>query len=211
MYARPIGYKATFELTPKLNGLDDAFTLYQCALGDYVDTAHGLRCGVSSWRRIADNAIPNRLKSTGAYVNSALAATEALDGGFDEAIMLNDDGMVAEGSAMNLFLMRDGTLITPPVTANILEGVTRATVLHLAREELRLPVAERPVNRTELYVADELFFAGTGAQVAPIVEVDHRPIAGGVIGPISTQLQELYFRIVQRRVPAFAHWCTPVY
>ena len=211
MYIRPIAYKATFELTPKFNGMEDAFTVYQIALGDYVDTTAGLRCCVSSWRRIADNAVPNRLKSCGAYVNSSLAATEALDGGFDEAIMLNDDGTVAEGSAMNLFLVRDGTLITPPVTANILEGITRETALHLAREELQIPVQERPVNRTELYVADELFFVGTGAQVAPITEVDHRPIAGGAIGPISRQLQDLYFSVVQHRVPAYADWCTPVY
>ena len=125
--------------------------------------------------------------------------------------MLNDDGMVAEGSAMNLFLVRDGTLITPPVTANILEGITRATVLQLAAADLDIPVEVRPVNRSELYVADELFFAGTGAQVAPIVEVDRRPIAGGAIGPLTQKLQARYFDIVQHRVPAFAHWCTPVY
>ena len=211
MYVRPLAYKATYELTPKLIGLDDAFTVYMIALGDYVDTAHGLRCGVSSWRRISDNAIPSRIKACGAYINSALAATEALEGGFDEAIMLNEDGLVAEGSAMNLFLVRGGTLITAPVTANILEGVTRATVLELARAELGLAVEERPVNRTELYIADELFFAGTGAQVAPIIEVDRRPIAGGAVGPIAKRLQELYFAVVQGRVPAYARWCTPVY
>lgn len=211
MYARPLAYKATYELTPKLHGLDDAFTLYMIALGDYVDTARGLRCAVSSWRRMSDNAIPSRIKACGAYINSALAATEALEGGFDEAIMLNEDGLVAEGSAMNLFMVRNGTVITSPVTANILEGVTRATVLGLARKELGLAVEERSVNRTELYIADELFFAGTGAQVAPIVEVDRRPIGGGEIGPVCKQLQELYFAVVQGRVPAYAQWCTPVY
>lgn len=211
MYVRPLAYKTTYDLTPKLHGLDDGFTVYMIALGDYVDTAHGLKCGVSSWRRMADNAVPSRLKACGAYVNSALAATEALEGGYDEAIMLNDDGMVAEGSAMNLFLVRDGVLITPPVTANILEGVTRATVLQLAEHDLGIPVEVRSVNRTELYVADELFFAGTGAQVAPIIEVDRRPIGGGAIGPVTATLQHRYFDVVQGRVPEYAKWCTPVY
>jgi len=211
IYIRPVGYKAAYELTPKFNDVADGFTIYIIALGDYVDTTGGLRVAVSSWRRIADNAIPNRMKACGAYINSALAKTEASEAGFDEAIMLNDDGMVAEGSAMNLFIVRDGTLITTPVTANILEGVTRATILQLAAEDLGIPVVERSINRTELYITDELFFAGTGAQVAPITELDRRPIAGGAIGPITTRMQELYFRVVQRRVSARADWCTPVY
>ena len=211
MYVRPLAYKATFELTPKVHDLDDALTIYMIALGDYLDTTQGLRVLVSSWRRIGDNAIPARIKACGAYLNSAFAATEAREAGFDEAIMLNEDGSVAEGSAMNLFCVRDGTLITTPVTANILEGVTRATVLELAHAELQLPTDVRSMNRSELYVADELFFVGTGAQVAPITEVDRRPIGKGTIGPVTRQLQELYFSVVQHRVPAYESWCTPVY
>jgi branched-chain amino acid aminotransferase len=180
-------------------------------LGDYVDIASGLDVVVSSWRRLSDNAIPSRAKTVGSYINSSLASSEAKQAGFDEAIFLREDGSVAEGSAMNLFIVQDGKLITTPPTADILLGITRNTVMQIAAEELGLPVIERPIARTELYVSDEVFFTGTGAQVAPVRSVDRRKIGGGEPGPISKKLQDLYFQIVQGKIAKYAHWCTPVY
>jgi branched-chain amino acid aminotransferase len=165
---------------------------------------------VSSWRRVEDNAIPARAKITGAYVNSALAKTDAYLAGFDEAIVLNEDGQVAEGSAENIFIVRNGTLITPPVTANILEGITRDTVIALARD-LGIPVEERPVDRTELYVAEEVFLCGTAAGLSPVVEIDRRKIGTGKPGPIFLRLQELYENVVRGKVEKYRSWCTPVY
>jgi len=164
---------------------------------------------VSSWRRVEDNAIPARAKITGAYVNSALAKTEAYLAGFDEAVVLNEDGQVAEGSAENIFIVRQGTLITPPVTANILEGITRGTVITLARD-LGILVEERPVDRTELYVAEEVFLCGT-AGLSPVVEIDRRKIGTGKPGPIFLRLQELYENVVREKVEKYWGWCTPVY
>ena len=179
-------------------------------LGDYVDIDSGLDVVVSSWRRLSDNAIPSRAKTVGSYVNSSLASSEAKQAGFDEAIFLREDGSVAEGSAMNIFMALGGKLITPPVTSDILVGITRNTVIQLAHEELCLQVLERPIARTELYVCDELFVTGTGAQVAPVRSVDRRKVGNGEPGPISKRLQELYFEIVQGKIPKYAYWCTPV-
>ena len=180
-------------------------------LGDYLDTRKGLHCGISSWRRLQDNSIPCRAKICGAYVNSALAAQEARDRGFDEAIFLNEAGSVAEGSAMNIFIVRDGRLITPDVSEGILEGITRDTVMRLARELLDIPTEERAVDRAELYVADEVFLCGTAAQVAPVTRVDGRPIATGTSGPLTLQIQALYERVVRGRIPQYRAWIEPVY
>jgi len=166
---------------------------------------------VSSWRRIEDTMIPARCKVTGGYINSALATTEALEAGCDEAILLNHDGSVSEGAGENIFLVRDGVLITPPRTANILEGITRDAIIRLARADLGLEVLERSVDRTELYVADEVFFCGTGAQVSPIVEIDRRAVGDGKPGPITSAIQGLYFRVVRGEAPGYLDWCTPVY
>jgi len=211
VYIRPIAYKSSYVLGPRVHDLDDELTIYIIKLGDYVDTSSGLKVAVCSWRRLADNALPPRAKICGCYVNSALAATEAKESGFDEAIFLNEDGTVSEGSAMNIFLVQGGKLVTPPVTANILVGVTRNTVIQIAREKLGLDTECRPVGRTELYVADEIFFCGTGAQVAPVTYIDRRPVAGGDPGPVTLNLQKVYFDIVQCRVPEYRSWCTPVY
>ena len=167
--------------------------------------------GFSTWRRISDNAIPARCKVAGGYVNSALARTEAAAQGYDEALFLTEDGVLCEGSAENIFLVRGGRVITPDPSANILEGITRDTILTLAREVLDLPVEERRVGRTEVYLADEVFLCGTGAQVAPVVEVDRRPVGEGAIGPVTAKLQRLYFDVVRGKVPAYRHWLTPVY
>ncbi len=211
IYIKPIAYKADLSIGVRLHGLSDDFLITSQPMGNYIDIT-GLHCGVSSWRRIDDNAIPARAKICGAYVNSALAKSEAIQNGFDEAIMLTHEGHVSEGSAANIFLLLNGELVTPAPTENILLGVTRDTLMELARRELGRITRERQVNRTELYAADEIFLCGTGVQVAPVVRVDHRPVGDGTIGPIARTIQETYFDVVRGRRPGYrAQWCTPVY
>ena len=209
-YIRPFAYKADEIIGVKLHSLQDHFTMYAVPMGDYVSTA-GLRCGVSSWRRVDDNMIPARAKISGAYVNSAFAKTEALTNGFDEAIMLTSEGHVSEGSAENIFLVFGNELVTPPTTENILPGITRDTVIQIARRELDRITRERVIDRTELYVADEILLTGTGAQIAPVVEVDHRKLGNGQVGPVSRDLQRLYAEVVSGRRSEYMDWCTPVF
>jgi branched-chain amino acid aminotransferase len=209
-YFRPFAYKADEAIGVKLHGLRDDFVMIGAPMGMYVPT-NGLRCGVSSWRRVDDNAIPARAKIAGAYVNSALAKTDAQRSGFDEAIMLTSEGHVSEGSAENIFLIKDGELITPPPSENILLGVTRDTVMQLAQRELGMPTQQRIIDRTELYVVDEIFLTGTACEIAPVVEVDHRPIGTGEIGPVAGAIQRLYADVVRGRRPAYGDWCTPIY
>lgn len=210
VYIRPICYKSELSLGPKLQDVASSLCCYVIKLGDYVDIQSGLDVVVSSWRRLSDNAVPSRAKCTGSYINSSLAATEAKLAGFDEAIFLREDGTVAEGSAMNIFMVLGSKLITTPPTADILVGITRNTVMQLACEELGLEVVERPISRTELYVCDEVFFCGTGVQVALVRSIDRRLIGAGEPGPISRKLQGLYFDVVQGKVEKYRHWCTPV-
>lgn len=210
LYFRPICYKSEYLLEPKLKGVEARFCCYAIKLGDYVDVESGLDVMISSWRRLSDNAIPSRVKTTGSYINSSLAATEAKQMGFHEAIFLREDGTVSEGSAMNIFIVRDKKLITPPPSADILVGITRDTVIQLMREQLGFEVIERPLARTELYDCDELFFSGTGAQVAPVRSVDRREVGDGKPGAITKQLQKLYFDVVHGKVAEYRHWCTPV-
>lgn len=211
VYLRPVVYKSEQIIGVRLHDVKDEFVLTSEPMGNYVEIT-GLRCGVSSWRRIDDNAIPARAKICGAYVNSAFAKSEALQNGFDEAIMLTHDGHVSEGSAENIFLLENGQLITPAPSENILLGITRATVMKLAQRELGITTQERQIDRTELYSADEVFMCGTGAQIAPVIEVDRRPIGDGKVGPITGKLQELYFDVARGKVPAYRdQWCTPVY
>jgi len=209
IYIRPIIYKSEHSLGPRLHEVESRFCCYAIKLGDYVDTETGLNIAVSSWRRVSDNAMPSRVKSTGSYLNSSLAATDAKQSGFDEAIFLREDGTVAEGSAMNLFMVLNGEIITPPPTADILVGITRNTVMTLAEQELGLRVIERPIARTELYVCDELFFTGTGAQVAPVRSVDRRLVGDGSPGEITRKLKDIYFRVVMGEVDKYRSWCTP--
>jgi branched-chain amino acid aminotransferase len=210
VYIRPLVYKSDPAIAVRMNDLTDAFTLFAVGFGQYIDAAAVKAC-VSSWRRIDDNIIPSRAKAAGAYINSALAKTEALLNGYDEAIVLGGDGQVSEASAANLFIVRGGALVTPPLTSDVLEGITRQVVAQLARERLGLSVVERPIDRTELYVADEAFFCGTGAELKPIVEIDRRTIGEGRPGPISEQLVALYADAVRGRIPEYREWCTPVY
>jgi len=210
-YIRPIAYVDSDGIGPKFIGYSTGFAMYTLPLGDYINVSKGIKVGFSSWRRINDNTIPARCKVTGGYVNSALAKTEALEHGYDEAIFLTEGGFISEGSAENIFLVRGGKLITPALSEDILEGITRETVIELAREELGIETIERPIGRTELYVADEAFLCGTGAQISPMIEVDKRPLGTGRIGPISAKIQALYFDVVKGKQKKYAHWLTPVY
>ena len=210
VYLRPFAYKSDEIIGVRLHDLHDHFTMYCVPQGDYVPTT-GLRCGVSSWRRVDDNMIPARAKISGAYVNSALAKTEAQRNGFDEAIMLSSEGHVSEGSAENIFLLIGGELFTPPPSENILDGITRRTIMRLAKDELGMPVRERVIDRTELYVAQEILLTGTGAQIAPVIAVDHRPVGAGKIGPVAGKLQRLYADVVRGRHPEYGEWLRPYY
>ncbi len=211
VYVRPLAYKASEGIGVRLHGLEDGFAIFAVPFGRYIENEEGVHVCISSWRRVDDNAAPARAKITGAYINSALAKTDAVLGGYDEALVLTQTGHIAEGSAENFFMVRDGRLITPPVTSNILEGITRDTIIRLAREELGLETVERSVDRSEVYVCDEAFLTGTGVQIAAITHIEHRPIGTGRIGPVVSQLRTLYFDVVRGRNPKYRHWCTPVY
>jgi len=210
-YIRPIAFKSAEEIGVRLHELKESFGIYATPYGNYVAIEGGIRCMVSSWRRMDDNVAPPRAKITGIYVNSALAKTEAMLNQFDEAIVLTHDGHVSEGSAENLFLVRDQVFVTPSVSENILEGITRRALFHLIREDLGLEVEERPIDRSELYVADEVFLCGTGVQISGVVDIDHRPIGDGSVGPLTLRLQQLYFDAVRGRNPKYRSWLTPVY
>ncbi len=211
IYIRPFAFKSSEEIGVRLHNLKDSFAIYVTPFGNYVEVDGGIRCMVSSWRRIDDNVAPARAKITGIYVNSALAKTEAMENGFDEAIMLTQGGHVCEGSAENIFMVRDGKVSTPPTSDNILEGLTRLAMIELLRKELDMEVVERSIDRSELYIADEIFLCGTGAQISPVIDVDRRPIGDGQVGPVVSQLQKLYFDIVRGRNNKYRNWLTPVY
>jgi branched-chain amino acid aminotransferase len=209
IYIRPFIYKAGLELTPRLNGIRDDIAIYIISFGDYFSMDKPLRVLVSSWVRLADNIIPSRGKITGGYINSSLAKDQAEEAGFDDAIMLNVSGKVAEGSGANLFIVRNGTLITSPITGDILEGITRRSVVMFARDA-GIPVEEREIDRSELYVADEAFFCGTGAQVAAIGNIDGRDVGDGQRGVITSTIQDIFFNCVRGKDPKYAHLLTKV-
>ena len=210
IYIRPLAYKsAELIANLKLQELASDFTLITVPFGSYLGS-DALRCCTSSWRRVDDPMIPARLKICGIYVNSILAKTEATMAGFDEAIILNQDGHVCEGSGENIFVVSDGRLFTSSLEDNVLPGITRETIMQLAQRELGLDVVERSIDRSELYLADEIFLTGTAAHVTPVVQLDNRNIADGNIGPISSKLQKLYFDVVVGRNPKYLHWCTAV-
>jgi branched-chain amino acid aminotransferase len=210
-YIRPLAFYADETIGVRLHDLTPEVSMVAFPYGSYVPDEEGVHATVSAWRRVDDNAIPARGKIAGAYVNSALAKTDAHAAGFDEAIVLNSDGHVAESTAANFFLVKNGVAITPPTTDNILEGITRRTVMELLQQELRLPVCERSIDRSEIYLADEAFFCGTGIQVAAITRVDHRAIGPGRLGPTVSALRKLYFDVVRGRSAEYRRWCAPVY
>ncbi len=211
VYVRPLAYKSSEVLGVRLHDLEDGFLVFVAPFGPYLDIEKGARCCTSSWRRVEDTGIPARAKITGIYANSALAKTEAHLNGFDEAIMLDERGHVSEGSGENIFIVEGERLVTPPPSSNILVGITRETVMTLAREELGMETVERDIDRSELYATEECFMTGTAAHVTPVVELDHRSIGDGKMGPVTERLVRLYFDVITGRNPTYASWCTPCY
>ena len=208
-YIRPSIYKSTKAIGVRLHDLDNQLSIVALPFGNYIDTEAGVRVMTSSWRRNADDALPARGKIVGGYVNMAFQKSEAELNGFDEAVVLTADGHVNEASAANLFMVRDGVVLTPPVSDDLLEGVTRKAIMEMLANE-KIPVETRSIDRSELYVADEVLLCGTGVQVSPVIEVDHRPVGSGEIGPISRLVRDRYFDAVRGRLPEYRHWLTPI-
>ena len=206
VYIRPMFYKSDTGIGVRLHDLKDDLTIWSVPFQKYIKNDTDAHVTISSWRRIDDNVIPARGKVSGAYVNSALVKTDAARSGFDEALVLDQNGHVSEGSAMNIFMIRDGIVITPPVTDNILEGITRRSVMELLHNEMGLPIVERSIDRTEISICEEFFMTGTAAQVTAITKVDHRPIGKGVMGPIVTKLRDMFENIVRGRDKKYGHW-----
>lgn len=208
-YVRPSFYKSTKAIGVRLHHLDNELYIITVPFGNYIDTEAGVRVMSSSWRRNADEALPARGKIVGGYVNMAFQKSEAELNGFDEAIVFTADGHVNEASAANLFVVRDGVALTPPVTDDILEGVTRKAIIEMLHNE-KVPVEIRSIDRSELYIADEMFLCGTGVQISPVIEIDHRPVGSGEVGPIGRLVRERYFDAVRGRLPEYSHWLTEI-
>jgi branched-chain amino acid aminotransferase len=211
IYVRPMVYQSSEVLGVRSHDVDNDFFMFVAPFGPYFGGDDGIRCCISSWRRPMDTMIPPRAKVTGLYVNSALAKTEAMKNGFEEAIMLTQEGHVSEGSGENLFIVSDGKLVTPATSDSVLLGITRSTVIQIASEELGIETIEKQVDRSELYASDELFLTGTAAHITPVVELDHRPIGDGKVGQITDKLRSLYVDIIKGKNEQYQHWCTPAY
>lgn len=211
VYLRPLAYKTDEIIGVRLHDLHDEISIVAVPFDRYVSNDDNAHVTISSWRRVDDNVIPARGKISGSYANSAFIKTDAIRAGFDEALVLNQDGHISEGSAENIFMVRDGTLITPPITDNILEGITRRSIMELASQELGIPVVERPIDRTEVYLCDELFLSGTAAQITVITRVDFRTVGAGKIGPVTARLRQVFEQVVHGKHPKYRHWNTPVY
>jgi branched-chain amino acid aminotransferase len=210
-YIRALAFYGDETLGVRLHGLTPEVGIVALPFGHFVPNDDNAHACISSWQRLSDNVLPARGKIAGGYVSSALAKTDAQLAGFDEALVLNDDGHVCEGSVENLFVARGGVVVTPPVTQDILEGITRRTVIQLLREELATPVVERPIDRTEIYLADEVFLTGTGVQIVAVTRVDHRPIGTGRMGEITSRLRPALADVVRGRDARHREWCAPVY
>ena len=206
IYVRPLIYKADLGIGVRLHDLRDALTIFSMPFKQYIKNDTNAHVTISSWRRLDDNMIPARGKVSGAYANSALIKTDAQRSGFDEALVLNQNGHISEGSAMNIFMVRDGVVITPPVTDNILEGIVRRTAMELAKNELGLPVVERSIDRTELFICDELFMTGSAAQIVAITKVDYRLVGTGEMGPVAGKIRELFDDVIRAKNPKYTHW-----
>jgi branched-chain amino acid aminotransferase len=210
-YVRATVYKSDEAIGVKLHGIESKLNLLSIPFGDYIATDRPISCGTVSWRRTGDLNIPSRAKIVGSYVNPAFSKTEAALNGHEEAIVLTHEGKVSEGSAENLFMVRKGRLVTPGVDADILEGITRSGIIDIAQRELGLECEVRAIDRSELYIADEVFLCGTGAQVSPVASVDHRPIGSGDIGPVTAKIMAAYFDAVRGKSEAYRDWVVPVY
>jgi branched-chain amino acid aminotransferase len=211
VYIRPLVYKSEEIIGVRLHNLQADLSIVSIPFGLYMKDDTNTHMTISSWRRIDDNVIPARGKISGAYANSSFIKSDAALSGFDDALVLNQDGHISEGSAMNVFMVRDGVLITPPVTDNVLEGITRGSVMTLAEKELGLPVQERTIDRTELFICEEVFLSGTAVQITAVTRIDHLPVGEGQMGPIAARLRELFFDVVRGRNPTYKDWITPVY
>lgn len=211
VYIRPLVYKADAGIGVRLHNLQDELAISALPFDRYVKNDTDAHVTISSWRRIDDNMIPARGKISGAYANSAFIKSDAIRSGFDEALVLTQSGHISEGSAENVFIVRDGTLMTPPVSENILEGITRDSVLQIAEQTLEKPTLERSIDRTEVFLCDELFLTGTAAQITAVTRVDHREVGGGKMGPVTTRLRELFTDIVRGRREEYRFWLEPVY
>jgi branched-chain amino acid aminotransferase len=209
-YIRALAFYSDEAIGVRLHGLKPVVAAVALPFGLYIDKAEGAHCTVSSWRRPDDNVVPPRGKITGSYINSAFAKSDAELAGFDEAILLNRDGRVSEGSGENIFLIRRGIAVTPSLDQSVLEGITRRSLITLLRDELGMAVEERPVERGELYLADEIFLTGTAAQITAVTRIDHRPIGTGQMGSVTSRLRSLFFDVVRGRSPKYRTWCTPV-
>jgi len=209
-YIRPLAFYSDEAIGVRLHGLTPNLSIVAVPFGLYIDKADGAHCTVSSWRRPDDSVIPARGKITGSYANSAFAKSDAELAGFDEALLLNREGYVSEGSGENIFLIRRGVVVTPSLNQSVLEGITRRSLITLVRDELGMAVEERPVERGELFVADEVFLTGTAAQITAVSRIDHRPVGSGQLGPITEKLRTLFFEVVRGRVAKYRSWCTPV-
>lgn len=210
IYFRPLAYKAELGIGVRLHDLRNELAMFALPFGAYGKNEDGAHVTVSSWRRVDDNVIPARGKISGAYANSALMKTDAVRAGFDEALALDHNGHISEGTAMNVFMVRDGVLITPPVTDNILEGITRRSIIELARNELGIPVVERSIDRSEAFICDEFFMTGTAAQVTVVTKVDHRSVGSGKMGPITAKLREVFNDVAHGKYPKYQDWNVPV-
>jgi branched-chain amino acid aminotransferase len=206
VYLRPFVYTSDLGIAPRLHNIETDFLIYGLELGDYL-SPEGVSCRISSWTRQEDRSLPLRGKISGAYITSSLAKTEAVKSGFDEALLLNSRGKVSEASGMNLFLVRDGVLITPGVDQDILEGITRASVLELAKT-MGIPILERPVDKSELFIADEMFLSGTAAKVTPVRRVENTDLSAN--RPVMDAIRDRLTAITEGRDPAFDHWVTRV-
>ena len=206
VYLRPFVYTSDLGIAPRLHNIETDFLIYGLELGDYL-SPEGVSCRISSWTRQEDRSLPLRGKISGAYITSSLAKTEAVKSGFDEALLLNSCGKVSEASGMNLFLVRDGVLITPGVDQDILEGITRSSVLELAKA-MGIPTLERPVDKSELFIADEVFLSGTAAKVTPIRRVETTELSAE--RPVMNAIRERLTAITEGRDPAYEHWVSRV-
>jgi branched-chain amino acid aminotransferase len=210
-YIRPLAYKSTEMIGVRLHDVDDQFTMFSMPFGAYIPNEDGAHVCFSAWRRVDDNAIPARGKVSGAYANSSLIKSDAILSGFDEALVLNQEGHVTEASAANIFIVRRGVVYTPPAQSDVLEGIVRRTFITLLREDLNIEVVERDIDRTEVYIADEVFLCGTGVQIAAVTQVEHRPIGTGRMGTITRQLRDRFAEVTLGKVEKYQEWLTPVY
>jgi branched-chain amino acid aminotransferase len=201
-YIRPFVYTSDLGISPRLHNVEKDFFVYGLALGDYLPT-EGVRCRISSWHRQEDRSLPLRGKISGAYIASSLAKTEAVESGFDEAILLNAQGKVSEASGMNVFLVREGQLLTSDFDQDILEGITRNSILHLARDA-GIPARERAIDKSELFVADELFLSGTAARITPVKSVENYPLPER--NPLTEQLRQKLQAVMENRDAAYRDW-----